>query len=71
MEYKGYVIVPAPRQESGGWTTEATITRDTDGETRTHRFIRADRSTSRESALELTLSKCRQTIDQLGEQIFH
>ena len=34
-QYKDYTIVPAPREESGGWTTEATITRVIDGQTRT------------------------------------
>ena len=69
-EYNGYQITPHPRQEGGGWTTEATITRVVNGETRRHHFIRADKTGSREGAVELTLNKCRQTIDQLGERIF-
>ena len=70
-QYKDYTIVPAPREESGGWTTEATITRVIDGQTRTHRFIRADKAGSRDGAVELTLNKCRQTIDQMGDRIFN
>lgn len=69
-QYKDYSIVPSPREEAGGWTTEGTITRVIDGQTRTHRFIRADKSGTRDGAVELTLNKCRQTIDQLGDKIF-
>ena len=68
--YEGFEIVPCPREEGGGWTTEATITKTIDGELRTHHFIRADKTGSRDGAIELTLNKCRQTIDQLGERIF-
>ncbi len=71
IDYNGYEIVAAPREEAGGWTTEAIITREVNGEVCTHQFIRADRSGSREGAVELTLGKCRQTIDQLGDAIFH
>jgi hypothetical protein len=69
-EYNGFQIVPHPRQVEGGWTTEATITRVVDGETLSHHFIRADKTGSREGAVELTLNKCRQTIDQLADRIF-
>ena len=69
-EYQGYQIRPAPREESGGWSTEAFITKVIDGEEKTHHFIRADKTGSRDGAVELTLNKCRQTIDQLGDRIF-
>lgn len=69
-EYNGYTIVPAPRNEAGGWSTEATISKTIDGENKTHHFIRADKTGSREGAVELTLNKCRQTIDQLGDRLF-
>ena len=69
-DYQGYRIIPAPREGSGGWSTEATITKVIDGEEKSHHFIRADKSGSRDGAVELTLNKCRQTIDQLGDRIF-
>ena len=70
IEYNGLMVTPHPRQEDGGWTTEATITRTVEGETKSHLFIRADKTGSRDGAVELTLNKCRQTIDQLGDRIF-
>lgn len=69
-EYNGFTIVPAPRQEAGGWSTEGTISKTVDGELLTHHFIRADKTGSREGAVDLTLNKARQTIDQLGERVF-
>ena len=35
-----------------------------------HRFIRADRHASLEEAVEFSLSKGRQIVDQQGERIF-
>lgn len=69
-EYNGYTITPTPRKGDGGWSTEATITREVDGELLSHHFIRADKTASREGAVELTLNKSRQTIDQIGERLF-
>lgn len=69
-EYNGYLIVPAPQKDAGGWSTEATISKTVDGEAKTHHFIRADKTGSREGAVDLTLNKCRQTIDQLGDRLF-
>ena len=70
-EYSGFSIAPCPRQEGGGWSTEATISKEIDGEIKTHHFIRADKTGDREGAVTLTLNKCRMTIDQVGDDLFH
>jgi hypothetical protein len=70
IEYNGFKIVPSPQEGDGGWSTEAKISKEVDGETKIHHFIRADKTGSRDGAVELTLNKCRQTIDQLGDRIF-
>ncbi len=69
-EYQGFSIIPSPREGGGGWSTEAVISRIIDGETKTHHFIRADKTGSRDGAVELILNKSRMTIDQLGDNIF-
>jgi len=69
-EYSGFSIAPCPKQEAGGWSTEAMITKEVDGELKTHHFIRADKTGDREGAVVLTLNKCRMTIDQVGDGIF-
>ena len=70
VEYSGFRIIPHPQNTKGGWSTEATIEKEIDGETKQHHFIRADSSSGREGAVALTLSKARATIDQLGDTIF-
>lgn len=70
VEYNGFSIQPCPSDGKNGWTTEATISKQIEGETESHHFIRADSSASRENALELILSKAKTTIDQSGENIF-
>ena len=70
VEYQGYRIQPAPRQVKNGWTTEAVITRETDGQLQTHHFIRADTAPDRNSAAALSITKSKTTIDQIGDRIF-
>jgi hypothetical protein len=70
VEYKGFMIRPAPFVEDGQYQTCGLISREAGGEVREHRFIRADRFPSREDAIEVTLRKARQLIDEQGERIF-
>ena len=70
VEYNGYRIQPAPKSAGHGWTTEAIITKEIDGQTRTHHFIRADQSSDRDAAVSLALTKTRIMIDQVGDKIF-
>jgi len=70
VAYNGYTITPSPRQVKNGWSTEGKISRTIGGELKTHHFIRADTTGDLEGAIELTLSKSRMTIDQLGDRIF-
>jgi len=51
VDYKGFNIVAAPRESTGGWSTEAIITKQFDGESKTHHFIRADKTGSRDGAV--------------------
>ena len=70
VEYKGYVIRPAPFVEGGQYQTCGTIAKEVDGEMKEHRFIRADRFASKDDAVDITLRKARQLIDEQGERIF-
>ena len=70
IEYQGYRIQPAPRQAKNGWTTEAIITREMDGELQTHHFIRADTTSDQKGAIALSVTKSKTTIDQVGDRIF-
>lgn len=69
-DYNGFTIAPQPYQESGQYQLAGTITKDIGGTIRTHRFVRADRFSSADDAVEFTLLKARQIIDQQGDKLF-
>ena len=71
VDYKDFQIIAAPTPADQGWRVAGTITRaGADGETQTHNFIRADTVGDRDAAIEMTLRKARQTIDEQGERLF-
>lgn len=70
VEYNGFLIRPAPFIEDGQHQTCGIISKTIDGQLKEHRFIRADRFASRDDAIEVTLRKARQVIDEQGEKIF-
>lgn len=69
-EYKGYTIRPAPYQEAGQWQMCGVISKDVEGTVKEHRFVRADRFSSREDAVAFTLVKARQIVDINGDRMF-
>jgi hypothetical protein len=68
--YKGFTIAPAPYPEGGQYQLAGSISKDIDGSVKTHTFVRADRFSSAEEAVEFTLVKARQIIDQQGDKVF-
>ncbi|WP_306029326.1 HlyU family transcriptional regulator [Stappia sp. MMSF_3263] len=71
VEYKGFLVTPAPTARDGQWQVAGSIAQTgEDGETRSHDFIRADLMPSEEQAAEFAIRKARQIIDEQGERIF-
>ena len=70
VEYNGFTIRPAPYQAEGQYQTAGTIEKEVGGLIKEHKFIRADRHASYDDAVEFSVSKARQIIDQQGERIF-
>ena len=68
--YLEFETRPAPVKESNGWRVQGTIVKDSGADSREHRFIRADSCMDRETAIELTVRKARQLIDEQGDKIF-
>jgi hypothetical protein len=66
QDYKGYAITPNPASVSDGFRIGATIEKDG----RRHELIRADILRDRDGAVEASVAKARQMIDQLGERLF-
>lgn len=69
-EYNGFAIYPAPQKDGGRWRVAARIEKQVDGETKVHQLIRADVLDSEDAAIEASLGKARQVINEQGERIF-
>ena len=70
VDYKGFSIVPTPRQVTGGWTTEGIISMGTGEDTCSERFIRADMLMSEDEAVDYSVNKAKKIIDEQGERLF-
>ena len=68
--YEGFEIRATPYEEEGKYQLCGVISREVDGVRREHRYVRADRFSTVEDAIEMTLFKGRQIIDQTGERLF-
>lgn len=69
-EHNGFRIEARPYAEAGQFQVAGVISKAIGGETKAHRFVRADRFATLEEAADFALMKGRQIIDQQGERIF-
>ena len=70
VEHEGFIITPRPMKEGGQYRLAGTITMDVDGETQTHKLIRADIFPSADEANEACIRKAKQVIKEQGKGIF-
>ncbi|WP_428775668.1 HlyU family transcriptional regulator [Vibrio sp.] len=70
VEYKGYKIYQEAIAENGQFRIAGRITKEIDGELKTHQFIRSDVLASETDANEFMLQKAQLFIDQMGDSIF-
>lgn len=65
-----FLIFPEPVKESNGFRIAARIEKVIGEETKVHNMIRADIYQSQDTAIEASVSKAKQFIDQMGDQVF-
>ena len=70
VEYKGYRIRPTPYQSGSQYQTSGTIEKDFPTGLKEHRFVRAEAHPSKDDAVEFSILKARQIIDQQGDRMF-
>lgn len=70
VEYKGYAIRAAPYANKGQYQTAGIIEKEIAGEVKQHHFVRADLHASRDQAVEFSVGKAQQIIDEQGDRIF-
>ena len=62
--------MPEPIREGSQYRTAGLIRREIDGETKEVRFIRADNTTDRQGAMDHSVRKGRQIVDEQGLRVF-
>lgn len=70
VEYNGFIIRAAPYKADGQYQTAGIVEKEINGVRKEHKFIRADRHASYDDAVEFSLAKARQIVDQVGERVF-
>lgn len=68
--HKGLRIYAEPAKEGTHYRVGARIEGDIDGETKVHTLIRADVLESRDLAVEVSVNKAKQVIDEQGDGVF-
>ena len=66
IDHSGFSITPNPAKEAGGWRVGARIEKDG----KVHQLIRADTIQDQDQAIEASIRKARQVIDEQGERLF-
>jgi hypothetical protein len=69
-DYNGFHIATTPMDEGGQFRVCAIITREIDGEAKTHKLIRADMCSTAQEASDMAMRKAQQMIDERGDGIF-
>jgi hypothetical protein len=68
--HNDFRIFPEPIKEASGYRIAARVERTLDGGIKTHQLIRADTRASHDEAVEASVAKAKQAIDQLGNNLF-
>ncbi len=69
VDYKDYTIEAAPINEDGKYRSAGFISGELDGESKRIQFIRADQNSDLQAAIDHSLQKARQIIDEQGKQL--
>jgi hypothetical protein len=69
VDYKGFAIEAAPIYEDGKYRSAGFISGELDGESKRIQFIRADQNGDLQAAIDHSLVKARQIIDEQGKQL--
>jgi hypothetical protein len=71
IEHKGFIIRATPYKAEGGqYQTCGTISKEIDGVVKEHKFIRADRFAALDDAVDISIKKGQQLVDEQGERMF-
>ena len=69
IDHKGFLIRATPFKEGGQFQTCGTVSKEVAGVLKEHKFIRADRFATLEEAVDFSLAKGRQIVDEQGDRV--
>ena len=69
-DYKGFMIRATPMPVGSEFQLCGVIEKTVNGETKSYKFVRADRMSSRDEAISFALAKGRQIVDEQGDGVF-
>ncbi len=70
VEHNGFIVSATPYKEGGQYQTCGTVSKEIDGVTKEHRFIRADRFAGLDDAVDISIKKGIQLVEEQGERLF-
>jgi hypothetical protein len=70
VEHKGFTISATPFKADGQYQTSGTVSKEIDGVLKEHRFIRADRFPGLDDAVDVSIRKGMQIVDEQGDRLF-
>ncbi|MER9916562.1 MULTISPECIES: HlyU family transcriptional regulator [unclassified Mesorhizobium] len=71
VEHKGFLISATPYKAEGGqYQTCGVVSKEVDGVMKEHKFIRADRFAGLDDAVDISIKKGMQLVDEQGERMF-
>jgi hypothetical protein len=70
VEHKGFLVSATPYKADGQYQTCGIVSKEIGGVLKEHKFIRADRFASLDDAVEVSLKKGLQLVDEQGDKIF-
>ena len=70
IEHNGFMVAATPFKAEGQYQTCGIVSKEVAGVLKEHKFIRADRFAGLDDAVEVSLRKGVQLVDEQGDRLF-
>ncbi|TPK86304.1 HlyU family transcriptional regulator [Mesorhizobium sp. B2-4-17] len=70
VEHKGFLISATPYKAEGQYQTCGVVSKEIDGVMKERKFIRADRFAGLDDAVDISIKKGIQLVDEQGDRMF-
>ncbi len=70
VEHNGFTVAATPFKSEGQYQTCGVVSKEIGGVLKEHKFIRADRFAGLDDAVEVSLRKGVQLVDEQGDRLF-